>query len=343
MTERPLTVTGLGHRFGDTAVLHDVSFEVSRGQVVALLGPSGVGKTTLLRAISGLLTPQRGAIHLAGRCVVADGVEQVPTEQRGVGLVFQDYALFPHLSVRDNVAFGMPRPVDDARIAELLALTDLSPLASRRPHALSGGQQQRVALARALAASPKLLLLDEPFANVDPALRLELGEGLRHIVAEARQAALLITHDRDEALGLADRVVVLAPSNHGGRVAQDALPHVVYSQPASAVVAGLTGPCRLVSGTRSGNTLHTPLGPWPLHPDCPPDATHAVVRPESLRLVDGAHAIGRRRHAPPGWLVRVDTPAGALWVESGSSPPESTAGIVPRAPLWAVSPPEPSR
>lgn len=336
----PLAVHDLCHAYGPVGVLKGVSFEVGPGEVVALLGPSGVGKTTLLRAIAGLLTPDAGRVELGGHCVVADGIEQVPTERRRVGLVFQDYALFPQMSVADNVGFGLPRAAPRDRIDSLLALTELSSLAHRRPRTLSGGQQQRVALARALATSPAVLLLDEPFANVDPALRLTLGEGLRRIVERSGQAALLITHDRDEALGLADRVVVLVPGSEGGWIAQSGPPEVVYHQPASAVVAGLTGPTTFIQGTRdsapASGTVQTPLGRWPVHRDCPA-GRQVVVRPHTLQLVaDGAWPIQRVRAAPPGFLVQVGTPAGPVWVATPHSPSEDTVGLVPQHPVWMV-------
>jgi ABC-type sulfate/molybdate transport systems ATPase subunit len=321
-------------------VLDGVSFEVGPGEVVALLGPSGVGKTTLLRAIAGLLTPASGRVELGGRCVVADGREEVPTERRRVGLVFQDYALFPQMSVADNVGFGLPPGAAHDRVDALLALTELSSLAQRRPQALSGGQQQRVALARALATDPAVLLLDEPFANVDPALRLTLGEGLRRIVERSGQAALLITHDRDEALGLADRVLVLVPGAQGGRIAQSDTPDVVYRQPASAVVAGLTGPTTFIPGTRdrapTSDTVQTPLGRWPVQPGCP-DGRQVVVRPHTLQLVaDGEWPIRRVRASPPGFLVQVETPEGPVWVATPQRPSQDTVGLAPQHPVWMV-------
>ena len=342
MVNAPLRVVGLSHSFGQTGVLDDVHFELGPGEVVALLGPSGVGKTTILRAIAGLLVPDRGGVWLHGEVVAEAGRERVPAERRGVGLVFQDYALFPHLDVAANIAFGMRRPVDRSRVDHLLALTDLAGLGARPPHALSGGQQQRVAVARALAPEPTLLLLDEPFANVDPALRLELGERLHRIVRQAGTAALLITHDRDEAMGLADRVVVLAPSPRGGVVAQTDTPERVYTQPVSGTVAGLTGPVALVEGTRAGPELNTALGTWFVHPEAGASADTAVVRPESLLLTDGAWPVVRRRWSPPGWLVQVQTPAGPLWVASDDESAASQVGLVPRGPLWAItrSPPE---
>jgi len=336
MTACPLRIDRLSHAYGATPVLHDVSFDVQPGEVVALLGPSGVGKTTLLRAIAGLMVPDAGALWLHGERVVDDGRITVPAERRRVGLVFQDYALFPHLDVAANIAFGMPRPIDAQKVQQLLDLTDLSGLGTRPPHALSGGQQQRVAVARALAADPALLLLDEPFANVDPALRLELGERLHRIVAGSGKAALLITHDRDEALGLADRVVVLTPSERGGVVAQVDRAETVYRQPASGVVAGLTGPTALVRGRRERSTLHTKVGPWTLDEQAPTTATAAVVRPESFTLVDGDFPVRRVRWAPPGWLVQVDTPAGVWWVATDARPPGPTVGLRPRGPFWAV-------
>lgn len=336
MSPAPLRVQALGHRFGTTPVLDDLSLTVEPGEVVALLGPSGVGKTTLLRAIAGLLLPEQGSIWLGGEAVVEQGVERVPTERRRVGLVFQDYALFPHLDVAANIAFGMPRPVDEGRVAALLALTGLDGLAARRPHALSGGQQQRVAVARALATEPALLLLDEPFANVDPALRLALGERLAALIRAAGTAALLITHSREEALGLADRVVVLAPSAGGGRRAQLGTPEEVYRRPVSAVVAGLTGPVATVAGERRGAVLHTPLGDWPVEAGAPDRAQTAIVRPESLELCGGSFPVLRRRWSPPQWLVQVETPAGPLWVEAAEQPQADTVGLRPRGPLWAV-------
>lgn len=332
----PLSVHALGHAFGQVGVLDQVSFEVGPGEVVALLGPSGVGKTTLLRAIAGLLTPGAGRVELAGVSVVNDGLEHVPTERRRVGLVFQDYALFPHLSVADNVAFGLQGPSTADRVASLLALTELSPFAGRRPQTLSGGQQQRVALARALATEPAVLLLDEPFANVDPALRLALGEGLRRIVVESGQAALLITHDRDEALGLADRVLVLAPGSKGGTIAQSGLPDAVYSHPVSATVAGLTGPATFLPGLRRDDEVETPLGTWAVDGRCI-GGTRVVVRPETLQLiVGGPWTIGRVRSAPPGFLVQVHTAEGPIWVATSRRPTSKKVRLSPLDPVWMV-------
>ena len=335
---QPMVVHDLCHAYGPVKVLDRVSFSVGPGEVVALLGPSGVGKTTLLRAIAGLLTPDSGRVELGGQCVVSEGVEQVPTERRRIGLVFQDYALFPQMSVAANVGFGLPATAPAHRVDELLELTELSELGGRRPQALSGGQQQRVALARALATDPAVLLLDEPFANVDPALRLTLGEGLRRIVERSGQAALLITHDRDEALGLADRVLVLVPGSEGGCIAQSGLPDTVYQQPASAVVAGLTGPTAFVPGQRLPEAparVRTPLGDWPLHADSP-HGEQVVVRPHSLQLAEGSWPIRRVRAAPPGFLVQVETPAGLVWVATPTRPAAEGTGLAPTGPLWMV-------
>ena len=235
-----LRLRDLGHAYGPTQVLDGVSLEVAQGELLAVLGPSGCGKTTLLRALAGLLTPARGRIEIQGRVVAEGGRERVPCEARGVGLVFQEYALFPTLTVGDNLAFGLRRP-DPDRVAGLLQRVGLAELADRRPAQLSGGQQQRVALARALAPAPAVLLLDEPFANVDAARRDELGALLRSTVAEAGVAGVLVTHDQEAALGLADRVAVLLPGPRGGRLAQLAPPEEIYRQPASWAVATLTG------------------------------------------------------------------------------------------------------
>jgi ABC-type sulfate/molybdate transport systems ATPase subunit len=171
---------------------------------------------------------------------------------------------------------------------------------------------------------------------VDPALRLALGERLAGLIRTAGTAALLITHSREEALGLADRVVVLAPSPTGGQRAQLGAPAEVYLRPVSAVVAGLTGPVATVAGERRGAVLHTPLGDWPVQEGVPGSAQTAIVRPESLELCEGSFPVLRRRWSPPQWLVQVQTPAGPLWVEAAEPPPAATVGLRPRGPLWAV-------
>ena len=219
MPEAPpiaLRCDGLSKAFGDAAAVDDASFHVTAGTVLALLGPSGCGKTTTLRLIAGLDRPDAGTIVLGGSEVQGPDVS-VPPERRRVGLVFQDYALFPHLDVRANVGFGLSRRNGRAaRVAETLELVGLSALASRMPHELSGGQQQRVALARALAPNPRVVLLDEPFSNLDAALRNDLRNDVRRVLRESGTTAVFVTHDQEEALSLADQVAVMID----GRVLQ---------------------------------------------------------------------------------------------------------------------------
>lgn len=335
-----LELRGLRHAYGPTPVLAGVDLRVEEGELVALLGPSGCGKTTILRSIAGLLVPDAGEVRVGGQVAVAGGVEHLPAERRRVGLVFQDYALFPHMSVRDNLAFGA-RGADAAdRVERLLALTRLRDHADKRPSALSGGQQQRVALARALAAAPAVVLLDEPFANVDAALRAELGAELRRLIAAARVPALLVTHDRDDALGLADRVAVLEAAPDGARVVQDAPPHVLYDRPATAGVARLSGPAALVAATAAGARARTAVGEVALRvPHQGP--IRLVVRPHHARFApgDGPAEVTARRFAGPGWRLDVRGAIGVVpvsWPDPVPPPIGARGDLTLRGPLAAV-------
>ncbi|MEZ5341122.1 MAG: ABC transporter ATP-binding protein [Acidimicrobiales bacterium] len=214
-------------------MLRDVSLSASKGEVLVLLGPSGCGKTTLLRLIAGLDRPDGGRIAIGGSTVAGDGA-WVPPEKRQVGMVFQDWALFPHLTVGQNVAFGLKGQADsNDRVAEMLGLVGLAPLADRLPSTLSGGQQQRVALARSLAPSPRVLLLDEPFSNLDAGLRTQLRGELRSLLRSLGITAVFVTHDREEALELGDRPAVF----RDGAIAQVGDPVTVYAAPVSPWVA----------------------------------------------------------------------------------------------------------
>ncbi len=244
-----ITVTGATKRFGDFLALDDVSLEIPAGSLTALLGPSGSGKSTLLRAMAGLE-------NLDGGSVVIDGVDvtHVPPRRRGIGFVFQHYAAFKHMTVRDNVAFGLtirkrPRAAIRARVDELLELVGLAGLAERYPDELSGGQRQRMALARALAVEPSVLLLDEPFGALDATVRAELRAWLRRLHDEVHVTTVLVTHDQAEALEVADRVAVI----HQGRVQQVDEPLAVYDRPANAFVMGFMG-----SVARVGDSLVRP-------------------------------------------------------------------------------------
>ncbi len=244
-----IAVTNISKRFGTFTALDDVTFSVPAGGLVALLGPSGSGKTTLLRVIAGLETPDDGRVELNGR----DATRQ-QIRDRGVGFVFQHYALFKHMSVFDNVAFGLRvqprerRPARDEiarRVNELLALVQLEGMADRHPSALSGGQRQRVALARALAVEPRVLLLDEPFGALDARVRKELRRWLRRLHDEVHVTTLFVTHDQEEALELADEVVVM----NGGRVEQIGSSEAVYHRPASEFVCRFLGDMNFLPGS----------------------------------------------------------------------------------------------
>ncbi|WP_034386511.1 ABC transporter ATP-binding protein [Deinococcus sp. YIM 77859] len=258
MTPPMLDIEHLGKRYapGLPPVLEELNLQMEAGELVTLLGPSGCGKTTTLRLIAGLETPDTGRIRLGGRDVTSPFL---PPERRGVGLVFQDYALFPHLTVLGNVCFGLhalPRAERVIRARETLALVGLTVFEHRYPHQLSGGQQQRVALARALAPRPPLLLLDEPFSNLDAGLRHATRQEVRAILRRSGTAALLVTHDQEEALAFSDRLVVM----RGGRVEQVGPPHEVYAQPRTAFVANFLGRSNLLSGTAGGRHARTALG-----------------------------------------------------------------------------------
>jgi iron(III) transport system ATP-binding protein len=206
-----LEVENLGHAYGGHVVVRELSFSLPRGAIGCLLGPSGGGKTTVLRAIAGFEAPQRGAIRISGR-VVSDAGVMLPPEKRRIGMVFQDYALFPHLAVGENIAFGLhaaPRSERASRVRELAALVGLGPELDKYPHEISGGQQQRVALARALAPRPELLLLDEPFSNLDIELRERLSAEVRAIIKASGATAVLVTHDQQEAFAMADEIGIL--------------------------------------------------------------------------------------------------------------------------------------
>jgi iron(III) transport system ATP-binding protein len=234
----PLTleVEGLSHAYGSHQVVRDLSFSLPSGAIGCLLGPSGCGKTTVLRCIAGFEEPQQGAIRINGRAVSGAGAT-VPPEKRRIGMVFQDYALFPHLSVSANIAFGLRGAGADARVRELAALVGLSTSLEKYPHEISGGQQQRVALARALAPRPDLLLLDEPFSNLDVDLRERLSAEVREIIKASGATAVLVTHDQQEAFAMADEIGVL----HDGRIQQWDIAYNLYHRPVNRFVADFVG------------------------------------------------------------------------------------------------------
>ncbi len=289
-----LRCVGLVKRYGATVAVDGVELEVPSGSLTALLGPSGCGKSTMLRMIAGLLTPDAGTIEIGGTLVTGPDVAVRP-EERAVGMVFQAYALFPHLSVARNVAYGLsklPRAARRRRVDEVLELVGLAGYGHRLPTQLSGGQQQRVALARALAPAPSLLLLDEPFSGLDASLRTVVREDVRRILRAAGQTAVFVTHDQEEALSLADRVAVM----HEGRIDQVDDPQHLYTRPSTRFVAEFVGEADVLPGARAGRYLvDTPIGRLPTTAALDRDRAAVVVRPESLRLRPSPDGIGTVR------------------------------------------------
>ncbi len=274
-----------------SSAIEGISFAVRKGDIIGLLGPSGCGKTTTLRAIAGLESVSAGEIRINGE-PVASMARHVPPERRHVGMVFQDYALFPHLTVQDNVGFGVRHGSANERrrrIDDMLALTGLSDLAQRYPHALSGGQQQRVALARALAPNPVLLLLDEPFSNLDPDMTYRMRKELLRLLKTTHTTAILVTHDHEEALGMADAVAVL----RHGRLEQFAAPETVYHLPASPFVAEFVGQADFIPGTIHDAVVRTPLGDFPVPEDYPggPEVV-VMIRPDDVQIGENGSGSG---------------------------------------------------
>jgi len=288
----PIAVRGVHKAFGTTPVLTGVDLDVPAGGIVALLGPSGCGKTTLLRAIAGLERPDRGEIRLGGRLVCGPGVF-VPAERRRVGMVFQDWALFPHLSVARNVGFGLTREERrGGRVREALDLVGLAGLSERTPSTLSGGQQQRVALARAVATRPSVLLLDEPFSNLDASLRVQIRAEVARLLRELGLTALFVTHDQEEAFLLGDQVAVML----AGAIEQQATPDELYARPASRAVAAFVGDANFVPGEADGLVARTPVGPVPLR-EAARGRVDVLARPEQLGVGDDrADAAGAPAH-----------------------------------------------
>ena len=256
MSDRVLVLEQVTKRFGAVTALDGVDLEVGRGQLVAVVGPSGCGKSTLLRAVAGLTGVDSGRIAVGGRDVVG-GNRFVPPEERNVGVVFQDLALFPHLDVTANVAFGLARTERPGpRVPEVLDLVGLTRLGNRYPHELSGGEQQRVALARALAPRPALVVLDEPFSHLDRNLRAVVRQHTVEVLRTADATGVFVTHDQEEALASADRVAVM----RSGRFEQVASAETVFHAPATRFVATFLGEADFVAGNRRGTTVDTPLG-----------------------------------------------------------------------------------
>jgi iron(III) transport system ATP-binding protein len=282
---RQLAVTGLYKAFGAHPVLTGVDLEVPAGSLTAILGPSGSGKTTLLRLMAGFDRPDAGTITIGGSAVDGPGIYVAP-ERRRIGYVPQEGSLFPHLTVEANVGFGLPaRERRGGQVANMLEAVGLAGFGRRYPHQLSGGQQQRVALARALAIQPALVLLDEPFASLDAHLRASVRADVQEIFRRAGTTAVLVTHDQDEALSIADRVAAL----RGGKIAQYAAPGDLYTRPVDADLASFIGEANLLDGVLNAGTVKTILGTLLIDGDADlrDGQVTVLVRPEQIELVSG--------------------------------------------------------
>ena len=313
-----LELDSIEKAYDGTTVIGDLSLTIREGELLTLLGPSGCGKTTTLRLIAGLERPDGGAIHLDDEPVTGEGF--VPPEQRDVGVVFQEFALFPHMTARENIAFGIdswPEGERKERVEELLELVGLLDHGDKSPDELSGGQQQRVALARSLAPEPRLLLLDEPFSNLDVDLRVEMREEVREILKEAGVTAVSVTHDQEEAMSISDRVAVMSEGN----IEQIGTPEEVFQQPESRFVAGFLGHASFVAGHVRDDCVDTGVGCVPLdRVHGLTDAYHGseidlMVRPDDVRArrVEPEEANGEvvhRRYLGPTVLYRVEIDSG---------------------------------
>ncbi len=333
-----LALRGVSADYGGARVLHDLTLDVGEGELVALLGPSGCGKTTTLRLVAGFLAPASGTITLGGR-----DLARVPPHARDIGLVFQTYALFPHLDVTGNVAFGLkqrrvPKPARLARAREMIARVGLAGFEDRHPADLSGGQRQRVALARALVIDPPLLMFDEPLSNLDAALRVEMRVEIRRLQRAGGTTALYVTHDQEEAFSISDRVAIL----RAGRVEQMDAPEVLYARPANAYVARFVGfetliPMRAVAEAGDavraempgGATLVLPRTHWRV----PAREFVLAARPDGLVVSDAGDGIparlGLRTYLGRAYQYRCDTPAGEIVANGPRREPGGAAVLVP--------------
>lgn len=277
-----LEVEGVYHAFGARPVVNDVSLRIATREILCILGPSGCGKTTLLRVIAGLDELQRGRVTIDGE-VIADGKTDVPPERRSMSLLFQDFALFPHLTVIDNVTFGLshlPEAERLARAREVLEQVGMLAHADRFPHVLSGGEQQRIALARARAPRPRVMLLDEPFSNLDVRLRSQLRDLVLHVLKQSTASTLIVTHDPEEAMFMGDRIAVM----RDGRIVQSGTPEELYNAPADGFVAGLFSEVNRIPGVVTNGHVETVLGPVVAASIAEGTEVEVLIRPESLSI-----------------------------------------------------------
>jgi len=314
-----LEIEGATKAFGPETAVEALDLQVREGELLTLLGPSGCGKTTTLRMLAGLERPTEGTVRLRGEAVAGEG-RFVPPEERDVGIVFQDFALFPHLTVAENVAFGLTdrdREASAARVEELLDLVDLSEFGDRHPDQLSGGQQQRVALARSLAPEPEIILLDEPFSNLDVRLRVEMREEVRRILKEAGVTAISVTHDQEEALSISDRVAVM----NDGVIEQVGKPEKVFQHPESRFVAAFLGQAGFLSAQIGADGVATAIEEIPLElieglsDEYYGARVDVLVRPDDLRATPAPESeangeIVHRQYSGPSFVYRVELDEG---------------------------------
>jgi iron(III) transport system ATP-binding protein len=305
---------------GRPAIL-DISFSVREGEILCLLGPSGCGKTTTLRAIAGFEPVEAGEIYLEGQ-LVSSPERLVPTERRRAGMVFQEYALFPHLRVDQNIAFGLqhlPAAQRAEQVRAMLDLIGLSGLEQRYPHELSGGQQQRVALARALAQKPVVLLLDEPFSNLDPDMTGKMRDDLHQLLIHTKTTAVLVTHDHDEAFAMADRIAVL----NNGRLEQFDTPEAIYHTPATPFVADFVGQADFISGLVENGKVLTEIGEFPNQVGYKGGAKVVVmIRPDDVHIAPSEHCSARilaRQFRGSENLYTIGLPSGQIVHSSETS------------------------
>ena len=320
-----LEIAGLAKAFDRRAVLHGVDLSVGTGALVAILGASGSGKTTLLRLVAGFERADAGTIRIDSEIASGLGVH-LPPERRRIGYVAQEGALFPHLSVADNVLFGLPRRErrDRRRAAALLALTGFpASYAARGPHELSGGEQSRVALARALAPNPRLVLLDEPFAALDASLRAETRQAVAAALAAAGTTALLVTHDQAEALSMGHEVAVLRE----GRLVQVARPETLYRRPADTALARFVGDAVILSGHAAAGAVRCSLGRLTLAPGMPEGPVEVLVRPEQIRLVPLGELADARARVSGVTFYGHDASVFLVLCEAAESPEELSARV----------------